>query len=201
MGKQSRVPIVFVGGEVSVRGKIQFSSLNISTNEVPESERVSMLREFYGRGLPRAKVEGRFAGLDVNGGCLDAPAISRHSSRRMKELFEEAGAVAAQPVEKKENAVGLSLRSSVGPENRRTYLYPPIFRCAHDGLEREFNIFNRLEAGVCTMCAPGIKENPATTNVSSVLNACWCQRRWMSPVGFGLVRKQAARLLTLTSPA
>jgi hypothetical protein len=24
-----------------------------------------------------------------------------------------------------------------------------------DGLEREFNSFNRLEGGVCTMCAPG----------------------------------------------
>jgi hypothetical protein len=29
-----------------------------------------------------------------------------------------------------------------------------ILRRAHDGLEREFNFFNVLKGGVCTMCAP-----------------------------------------------
>jgi AraC-like DNA-binding protein len=58
-GTQLRVPAVSVGGEVSVRGKDGFSSLNISTNEVPESERASMLREFYSRGLAKAEVEVR----------------------------------------------------------------------------------------------------------------------------------------------
>lgn len=40
-----------------MRGKDEFSVLNISTNEVPQGKRVSLLREFYGRGMPRAEVE------------------------------------------------------------------------------------------------------------------------------------------------
>jgi AraC-like DNA-binding protein len=40
-----------------VRGKDEVSILNISTREMPQGERVSMLREFYGRGLPKADVE------------------------------------------------------------------------------------------------------------------------------------------------
>ena len=31
-------------------------------------------------------------------------------------------------------------------------------RCGHDGLEREFKFFNRLEGGVCATCAPGDQE-------------------------------------------
>lgn len=50
-----------------MRGKNEFSSLNISTNEVPQSERVSMLREFYGRRLPGADVEVK-KGEPVEGG-------------------------------------------------------------------------------------------------------------------------------------
>jgi hypothetical protein len=30
-----------------------------------------------------------------------------------------------------------------------------LINLADDGLEREFNFFNVLEGGVCTMCAPG----------------------------------------------
>jgi hypothetical protein len=33
-----------------------------------------------------------------------------------------------------------------------------IFGSPHDGLEREFKVFNRLEGGVCTTCAPGDQE-------------------------------------------
>jgi hypothetical protein len=33
-----------------------------------------------------------------------------------------------------------------------------IFYGPDDGLEREFRIFNQLEGGVCTTCAPGYPE-------------------------------------------
>jgi len=39
-----------------VHGKDEFSILNISTRDVPKGKRVSMVREFYGRG-PRAEIE------------------------------------------------------------------------------------------------------------------------------------------------
>ena len=38
-----------------------------------------------------------------------------------------------------------------------------------------------------------IKENLGSTNVSSVLNAYWCQRRWMSLIGaFSFVSHEIA---------
>jgi hypothetical protein len=60
-----------------------------------------------------------------------------------------------------------------------------------DGLEREFNSFNQLEGGVCTMCAPReIKENLETTSEGSAeLNALLCQRRAGASIGCDLVRQ------------
>ncbi|WP_208764461.1 helix-turn-helix transcriptional regulator [Bradyrhizobium guangxiense] len=38
---------------------VDFSVLNVSTNEIPESERVPLIREFYCRGVLKAEVEAR----------------------------------------------------------------------------------------------------------------------------------------------
>jgi hypothetical protein len=42
-----------------------------------------------------------------------------------------------------------------GPSSSFLMLGLEIFRGAHDGLDREFKFFKRLEGGVCTTCAPG----------------------------------------------
>jgi AraC-like DNA-binding protein len=42
-----------------VSGKDECSILNVSTNDVPESERVTVLREFYRRGVVKAEVEAK----------------------------------------------------------------------------------------------------------------------------------------------
>nr|AWM06980.1 AraC family transcriptional regulator [Bradyrhizobium symbiodeficiens]QDF37333.1 helix-turn-helix domain-containing protein [Bradyrhizobium symbiodeficiens] len=38
---------------------VDFSVLNVSTNEIPEGDRISMLRDFYCRGVLKAEVEAR----------------------------------------------------------------------------------------------------------------------------------------------
>ena len=37
--------------------KFDFSVLNVSTNEIPEDERIPLLRDFYCRGVLKAEVE------------------------------------------------------------------------------------------------------------------------------------------------
>jgi AraC-like DNA-binding protein len=44
-------------GEVAVSGKDEFSIFNVSTDHIPEDERVPLLREFYCRGVLKAEVE------------------------------------------------------------------------------------------------------------------------------------------------
>jgi AraC-like DNA-binding protein len=46
-------------GEIAVSGKDDFSIFNVSTDDIPEAERVPMLREFYCRGVLKAEVEAR----------------------------------------------------------------------------------------------------------------------------------------------
>ena len=38
---------------------VDFSVLNVSTNEIPEGDRISVLRDFYCRGVLKAEVEAR----------------------------------------------------------------------------------------------------------------------------------------------
>lgn len=46
-------------GEIAVSGKDEFSIFNVSTDHIPEDERVPLLREFYCRGVLKAEVEAR----------------------------------------------------------------------------------------------------------------------------------------------
>ncbi|MET3310412.1 hypothetical protein ABIF41_002253 [Bradyrhizobium japonicum] len=46
-------------GEIAVSGKDEFSIFNVSTDHIPEDERVPLLREFYCRGVLKAEVEVR----------------------------------------------------------------------------------------------------------------------------------------------
>jgi AraC-like DNA-binding protein len=48
-------------GEIAVSGKDEFSIFNVSTDHIPEGERVPLLREFYCRGVLKAEVEAREA--------------------------------------------------------------------------------------------------------------------------------------------
>jgi hypothetical protein len=62
-------------------------------------------------------------------------------------------------------------RNNVNMLDRRFNIAP------HDGLEREFKFFNRLEGGVCTMCAPGDQTKSKVDQCKRVeLNALQCQR-------------------------
>jgi hypothetical protein len=64
----------------------------------------------------------------------------------------------------KENALAVSLGSFVGPRTagarrcrkvkKKQHVRSTFCHCVDDGLEREFKLFNRLEGGVCAMCAP-----------------------------------------------
>jgi AraC-like DNA-binding protein len=55
-----------------VSGKDDFSILNVSTNTIPESERVATLRDFYCRGVLKAE-------LDVRDGEPIAASLTAHS--------------------------------------------------------------------------------------------------------------------------
>src|SRR3954469_17763103 len=46
-------------GEIAVSGKDEFSIFNVSTDHMPDDERVPLLREFYCRGVLKAEVEPR----------------------------------------------------------------------------------------------------------------------------------------------
>jgi hypothetical protein len=55
-----------------------------------------------------------------------------------------------------------------------------LIKLAHDGLEREFKLFNWLEGGVCTMCAPrdqrksgGSQDEQAELNAVAASQALW----------------------------
>jgi hypothetical protein len=53
-----------------------------------------------------------------------------------------------------------------------------LLRRAHDGLEREFSSFNRLEGGVCTMCAPRDQRKSINSEREQAeVDALRCQRR------------------------
>ena len=43
-----------------------------------------------------------------------------------------------------------------------------LFRGAHDGLERELRFFNRLEGGLCTVCALEDQENFSMADLMSL---------------------------------
>jgi hypothetical protein len=62
-------------------------------------------------------------------------------------------------------------RNNVNMLDRRFNIAP------HDGLEREFKFFNRLEGGVCTMCAPRDQTKSKVDQCKRVeLNALQYQR-------------------------
>jgi hypothetical protein len=51
-----------------------------------------------------------------------------------------------------------------------------LIKLAHDGLDREFKFFNRLEGGVCTMCAPGDQRKSSNNQAEQAeLNALQCR--------------------------
>ena len=51
-------------------------------------------------------------------------------------------------------------------------------KLAHDGLEREIKIFNRLEGGVCTTCAPeDQRKSDDNQREHAELNVLRCPRR------------------------
>ncbi|MBR0962679.1 AraC family transcriptional regulator [Bradyrhizobium diazoefficiens] len=60
-------------------GKDEFSILNVSTDRIPESERVPLLREFYCRGVLKAEVEATegkpFAASLTSHGVTDAQIV------------------------------------------------------------------------------------------------------------------------------
>jgi hypothetical protein len=69
-------------------------------------------------------------------------------------------------------------RNNVNMLDRRFNIAP------HDGLEREFKFFNRLEGSVCTMCAPGDQKKSSDNQCKQAeLNALRCQ--WRTDVSRG----------------
>ncbi len=46
-------------GEIAVNGNDDFLILNVSTTDIPEGERVAMLREFYSRGVVKAEIDAK----------------------------------------------------------------------------------------------------------------------------------------------
>jgi AraC-like DNA-binding protein len=46
-------------GEIAMSSNDEFSILNVSTNDIPEGERVTMLREFYRRGVVKAEIDAK----------------------------------------------------------------------------------------------------------------------------------------------
>jgi hypothetical protein len=52
------------------------------------------------------------------------------------------------------------------------------FKPAHDGFEREFKLFDRVEDGMCTRCAPGgQRKSRDNQREQAELNTVECQRR------------------------
>jgi AraC-like DNA-binding protein len=104
-------------GEIAVSSKDQSSILNVSTNDVPESERLALLREFYRRGVVKAEVDpNEGQPLDATFTCYALPEAQLLTGKlsgarliRTKELIADGDDSLALVVIRS-GAIGISAR-------------------------------------------------------------------------------------------
>lgn len=130
-----------------MNGKDECSILNVSTNDVPENERITMLREFYRRGVVKAEVDAKegqpfeatFTAYALPGAQLLTGRLFGARIIRTKELTIDGDDSLALVVNRS-GAVGISARG------RELLLGPG--EAALTSAE-DVAVFERLLAGDC----------------------------------------------------